>query len=545
MQADDNNLRTLLDRALPWLLVLGAGTFLRTWQLHGQLLADDEWHAVHKLVKSDFIGIFTSFGFSDHSIPLTAYFELLSRTTGLSEWSMHLPLLLAGILTLMLVPWLLRGTLRSAERLALGSLLALSPLLIYFSRTARPYALSALLAFIALLAFSRWWAKSGDRQGAVYVTSCAMAAWLHPVTLAFTLTPFAFFGVVALWEVFTRPKRKFRNLLRICLLGLATLAALFLLLAVPVYNDFSLLAAKSGVHSVSLASLWASLSLFIGSANTWVIAVWLLLAAAGFRTLQLRQPLLAWYLAVAALLACVVVASTSALLIKHPLVLVRYLLPVLFIMLVFVALGIAATLRALDGARLISVVAAGAAVYAYVVTGPLPAPYGQYPNQFMGHMVYQADYSAARNRYARHFTLEHADVPAFYQQLARMPAGSATLAVAPWYMEWHWNAWHLYQQVHRQRVIAGFVSGLCVEDTYGEYPPGQDGMQFDNVVHLSELAEQSAPVADYLVFETNAPFQPAQRARTDLDLDECEQRIRDRFGPPLVDDGTVLAWKLR
>ncbi|MGD9021939.1 MAG: hypothetical protein PVF46_09080, partial [Lysobacterales bacterium] len=252
-----------------------------------------------------------------------------------------------------------------------------------------------------------------------------------------------------------------------------------------------------------------------------------------------------WYFAVATLLACVIVASTSALLIKHPLVLVRYLLPVLFIMLVFVALGIVGILRALGGAWLIQAVMVGAAAYAYVTTGPLPEQYRQYPNQFMGHMAYQADYAAARNRYAQHYSLADTDVPAFYRQMARMPAGSVTLAVAPWYMEWHWNAWHLYQQVHRQRIIAGFISGLCVEDTYGEFPPGQDGLEFDNVVHLSQLAEQPTPVADYLVFETNTPFQPAQRARPDLDLGECERRIGGRFGPPLVDDGTVLAWKLR
>jgi hypothetical protein len=544
MQAD-NSFRALADRALPWLLVLATGIFLRTWQLRDQLLADDEWHAVHKLVNSDFIGIFTRFGFSDHSIPLTAYYELLSRTTGLSEWSMHLPLLFAGILSLLLVPWLLREALRPGERVVLAGILALSPLLVYFSRTARPYALSALLAFVALVAFYRWWTKSGERQGGLYVLSCAMAAWLHPVTLALTLTPFVFFGVAALREVVTRPRRRFRSLLRICLLGFATLATVSLLLAAPVYNDFALLEAKSGVHSVSLASLWASLSLFIGSASVWVIAAWLLLAAAGFYELQNRQPLLAWYFAVAALLACIIVASTSALLIKHPLVLARYLLPVLFILLVFVAIGIAGMLRALGRRWLLTTVVAAAAAYLYFTAGPLPEQYRQYPNQFMGHMVYQADYAAARNRYARHFKLDEERAPAFYRQLARMPADSVTLAVAPWYLEWHWNAWHLYQQVHRQRIMAGFLSGLCIEETYGEFPPGQDGIEFDNIVHLSELAAQAEPVADYLVFEKNAPFQPAQRARPDLDLSDCEQRIRQRFGPPLVDDGTVLAWKLR
>jgi hypothetical protein len=135
-------------------------------------------------------------------------------------------------------------------------------------------------------------------------------------------------------------------------------------------------------------------------------------------------------------------------------------------------------------------------------------------------------------------------VPAFYQQLASQPAGTVKLAVAPWYLEWHWNAWHLYQQIHQQWITAGFLSGLCVDGTYGEFPPAQAGMEFDNIVHLSELAARNPAEIDYLVFEKNTAFQPPPRARPDLDLGECEQKIRDRFGTPLIDDGAILAWKL-
>ena len=536
-----NGLWKSVSKVLPWLVVLSAGFVLRIWQLRDQLLADDEWHALRKLTHSDFAGIFSSFGYSDHSIPLTLYYKALSLTTGLSEWSMHVPLLLAGLLSLLAVPWLLRATLRSPEPLLLASLVALSPMLVYFSRTARPYALSALLAFAALIAFYNWWNKPGHRWGLTYVATAALSAWLHPVTLALTLTPFVFFGVAAIRDVMST--RELHKLVRISLLGIAMLAVLSALLAVPIYHDYSLFLNKRGTHAVSLASLWVTLSLFTGSANTFVIVAWLVLAAAGFRELLKRQAMLAWYFVFAVILSGIIVAATSAIMLHHPLVLARYTLPGIFVLLALVALGLSQFLQALPGFLRLPVIVAALLVYA--LTGPLPAQYNQPLNQFMGHMVYQADYDRERNRYARHFRQDESDVPAFYRDLAELPPDSVTLVVAPWYLEWHWNAWHLNQQVHRQRILAGFISGLCVDKTYGEYPPGQPGIELTNIVHLTELAKQQTATADYLVYEKNMPFQPPGRARPDIDFSTCEQQIDELFGPPVIDDGKILVYTLR
>ena len=524
----------------PWLIIFAAGFVLRIWQLPDQLLADDEWHAVHKLIRSDFSSIFTSFGHADHSIPLTLYYKALTLTTGLTEWAMRLPLLLAGLLSLVFIPWLLRETLRLSERMTLACLLAFSPILVYFSRTARPYGLSVLLAFTALFAFYRWWTERGFKWGTTYVVTATLAAWLHPVTLALTLTPFVFFGATAVWEGIS--KREFQKVLRISLIGLATLAVLLLLLGMPIFHDYSSLLLKSGIHAVSLRSLWATLSLFIGSANIFVIVSWILLALVGFRVLVSRQPLLAYYFATSILVASLVVISTSAEWINHPLVLARYLLPNLLILLLLVSLGIVYLLHIFSPTLQFSLITL--AVLFYYLTGPLPEQYHQGLNQFTGHMSYQYDYDKERNVYYRHFRLPENDIPVFYQQLAELPADSVTLIVAPWYLEWHWNSWHLYQKVHRQRILAGFVIGLCTENTFGEYPPGQAGINFTNIIHLSELAKGQTVAADYLVYQRDMAFQPSPDARPGLDLEQCEHQIETLFGPPMIDDGKMLVYRL-
>src|SRR5271169_5351525 len=78
-------------------LALVVGVWLRWYQLRTQVLLDDEWHAVHQVLHSDAFGIATSFGFADHSIPLTLYYRFLALHGGLTEWVMRLPMLLAGI----------------------------------------------------------------------------------------------------------------------------------------------------------------------------------------------------------------------------------------------------------------------------------------------------------------------------------------------------------------------------------------------------------------------------------------------------------------
>src|SRR5690349_16198206 len=139
-----------------WALLAGAGIvagiYLRATQLPMQILLDDEWHAIHELLHSDAKGILTSFGVADYSIPLTLYYRFLALHGGLSEWAMHLPLLLAGIALLAAAPLLLRRETTPAVIATWVTLLAISPLLVYLSRTARPYALTSLLAFVAVIA---------------------------------------------------------------------------------------------------------------------------------------------------------------------------------------------------------------------------------------------------------------------------------------------------------------------------------------------------------------------------------------------------------
>ena len=257
---------TLRDRrAWAWfalaVLAFVVGAWLRLWQLHSQVLIDDEWHAVRMLIGADARTIATHFGFADYCIPLTLYYRWLYDHGALSEWQMHLPLVVAGIAMLVVLPWLMRDRLAWPVRAVWIALLAISPLLVYLSRTARPYALDCLCAFVAIVAFERWQRDRSVGWAVAYVIATVVAAWLHLLTIVFTLWPFVWFGVPALREAWRHSPRAF---VRIVVLAIATVAGLALVLVPPLLGDWRAMAAKAGAGAIEGETLYRALLMMFG-----------------------------------------------------------------------------------------------------------------------------------------------------------------------------------------------------------------------------------------------------------------------------------------
>ncbi len=178
-------------RSVYWLAfsaIVTIGIYLRFQQITIQWLMDDEWHAVHKLIASDrFSSILLSFGQADYSIPLTLLYKLLAQTIGLSELRMRLPMLLGGTALVVLAILWTRARMGEATSLVFGALLAISPLLVNYSRNARPYMLTLLLAGLALWALARWERSGWYRHAAMYLFCACLASWLHPLMAPFSL----------------------------------------------------------------------------------------------------------------------------------------------------------------------------------------------------------------------------------------------------------------------------------------------------------------------------------------------------------------------
>jgi len=514
---------------------LMAGAWLRFAGLRSQILIDDEWHALHKLMRADMLDILTHLDYADFSIPLTVYYRLLHDLGGISEWGMHLPLVLAGCALVVVGPLLARPWASLPIRATWALLLAISPLLVYFSRIARPYALTTLLCIVAFVAFPRWMARDRyrDRWAAAYVVATVMAAWLHMTTLAFTLIPFLYFGVRSLRAGAAVMAPLFK-------LALATAIPLAVVLLPPLVNDWFMFTAKAGVDSVTLASGVRTLFMLAGSAHVAAVVALGACAIVGSVRLWRRDRVLAGYLFALMGGGTLAIMAARPNWVMHPLVFARYLAPMVPLLLLLAAEGVIALVpakRALlqAGAVIVLVVALWA-------TGPLPAQ-SYVPNQFTGHLRFQFDYDDARNPYVQNIPRD--PVPAFYRELAKAPPGSLTLIEAPWRLESHFNPHVWYQRVHRQNVMIGLVTPVCGTWKFGEYPETYTGIKLAHMAHLSALLRGNTYGADYLVMHVR-PWRMENDIKLDWpDVAACLPAIESALGPPVYRDDQMVVFDLK
>ncbi len=534
---------------LAWLVLLAfaliAGTFLRTYQLDIQILLDDEWHAINKLLRAtDARDIATHFGLADYSIPLTLYYRFLYLHGGLSDWGMRLPMLLAGIGLLLAAPWLTRTTVSLPVRSVWVALMALSPLMIYHTRTARPYAITTFLCFIAIFAFRAWSLQRAGRWrwAALYVVATFLAGWLHLIALSFALAPFLFYGMVALRDSLQATARLegLRRLRDLVVLGICVALPLAAVLLPPLSTDAASLAAKAGTDSATLHSIYRTLLLCFGISSPWLLAAFIALCAFGVHNLWRRERDLVAYLGFVVMIGAAAIIASKAAWLQHQLNFARYIQPVVPFLLLAMAEGVVAVL-AYQRSAVVQAAAAALALVGVYFAGPVSG-YLYNPNQFMTDQYFQFDYDRAYNPY---FTvLPQGPVPDFYRQLGQRAPRSLTLIETPWSLETNHDPQPLYQAAHRQYIKIALTTPECGISDYGNYPESAAGMKLGRFVHLSALLRGETAGGDYLVVHLRAWPESDQPPSGWPDLGLCLPQIEQHFGTPTYLDEDIEVFAL-
>jgi len=521
---------------LLWLLAVLTGAALRLYQIRDQVLVDDEWHALHALLAGGPLDVLLSFGASDHSIPLTLYDLLLERTVGLTELGMRLPSLLAGIASLVVLPWLVRDLAGLRASVVFAWLLAIAPLHVFFSRYARPYELAMLLCFVAVVACYRWLAGGGRRWQVAFVGCAIVAPWLLLVTLPVVATPLALAVVAACTGV--RATLRARALL---VTALVVVGGWTLLLAPPLLANAGAVSDKVARGTVELATLRGASELLLGTPSAPLRLLVLAAALAGAIVLARAQPRFAAWVAIvcAAQLAALLMVRPHGL--RFPIVFARYCFALSPFLLLTIALGVDAADR-----RLAASVrwARGPLVSAVVLVvlaggGPLGWIYA-WPNDFTNHGSFQADY--APGRYFERF--RPAVIPDFYGSLAQRPPGSVTIVEAPWHYFWHSLAYT--QRIHRQHVVVGFVDPGSGKVRNGEVPRERTGIRLRNALHVGDQAALRARGVDYVILhhdahaEMRVPF-----AAPPVRADAWIAAYRESYGAPVHEDAAITVFDVR
>jgi hypothetical protein len=534
--------RTTRRRAAGSALIVAAialGAYLRLDQWLSQVLIDDEWHAVHQVLRHNPAGMFLDFGFADYSIPLGILYWYEAAEFGLSELAMRWPMMACGLVTLIVGPMLIVRRVSRAAAFGFALLLATSPLLVIYSRMARPYAITLLLGWLAHFAYRRYARVPHGHTpaGVVYLVSAALATWLHPIVGPFVLAPLVWDAVHALRQRGTERIAALRHWLSV---AVPTGLAIAVLIAPPLIANAHSMVAKAGRDLPNVGTFVGVWYAWLGTPSTPVLVLCVVLALFGLPTLLRTFPEARTGVLGLALVAAAVVASRP-MFSYNPIATGRYLLPIVPLLLAAIAIGavqIAGWLTRNVSVAYLAVVVPFAALAA---ASPL-WPMVRQPNTETLHFLYHFDFRPDINPYPPY--MAGIPVSGFWTTLQSQPAGTLRIAAAPFYFEsYRWDA-PRWEAIARQPVIPGFVTALCSDLRPGEVPDDAR-FRFRNAVHLANAAEVAAKGIDFVVWQK--PYPRTEKGETETVGEEtaaCEAALRARFGTPVFEDAAAVAFRV-
>jgi Dolichyl-phosphate-mannose-protein mannosyltransferase len=552
------------------------GLFLRVYLLKDQVFADDEWHGFYYVIGKSPFWLLAHFSIPGATcIPLNLYTWLLGATVGWSEIGLRLPLLVCGILCVLAGPLLAREIIGTRRAAWLALLLAISPLLIFYSRICRPYSAVALFAFAAILFAARWARFGGWRAGALYVIAAILAVYFHLFAIVATMTP-ALAAIV--YHLLARIWRKQEQvtvkppLLHWMIAAAIIVAVSALLMSAPMLQSarttFFTIALKG---SFSIQSLPRILMLISGTGQPVLIALFWVAFIIGAIEQCRRNP---WF---GGMLVSLFPLDILALLLSHPdsaqsaIVLVRYSIPLVPVSLLFAAGGIQAGLDAI-AARAefrpgLQNLIAFACAAALLLAGPLPQCYVT-PNNFTSHGAFQ--YRYGRMDWSHSFysdltppgfslntVIQAGEVSPFYSTLGKDPDGRPMVEY-PMMIGDHFDPLYYYQHFSKRPVMVGYATdvalplGLAAGNIYGDtyidqvmslvHDPSR--LRFRNLISMDDLAAMRARGVEYIVLHKEFEAQLSAVAMPLPDLERLFEKYSREIGPPFYQDEHIAVFRL-
>ena len=530
-------------------LVCVAAAWLRLQQFAAQVLLDDEWHALHTLFRHDPLDIALSFGRFDHSIPLTLTYQAMTGTAGLDEMLMRLPSLVAGLATILVgVLWTWRR-LGPPTAVVFGWLLAISPLLVVYSRAARSYAPVVLLLLIAFWAAHAWWDRRGSGYLWLYAICAALGTWLHPLFGPLFLTPLLFFALDGIRQA-GRPRLPFPVLKRLLAGGLAVALLTAPLVLPPLIADPAAIFDKAGAGEFPAHTLPEVAHLMAGTSHAAILWLFVVLFVAGTALLLQRTPR---HLAFGALVVLVLAATLA---VSRPAwmstgyVMARYMIVLLPGMLLAVALAITTIAARASASPPVRALLIGVFCVLLALGNPVREIL-QRPVSHSLHPYFIADARPEARRMNRF--LEQMPQSRFWTDHGPLlDDARSALALAPWRFEAPLSPLPVLERRTGRRVIPAFINGYCAVVNFGE-PPPDSGVRLRNAVHLAR-GEAGAGKAGYLVWVRRWHIDPegektlaAMGLYTDplfLHYPDCEPQFTSVFGKPVYSDPWLAVFRL-
>jgi len=503
---------------IAWLwLPFAVGCLLRFWGVGYQVAGGDELHAVRAALAAPVMTVLTTYQGSDPCLPLSGFYRLLMDLgVAVSELHLRLPILAGGVLVLWLVPWWTAHQIGRHSAYVVAWLVALSPVLIHYSRFIRPYLPIVGLGFAAAVAYERWLRTASSRSALLYAILTVLAGYFHLVSVPFVLSPFLYYAGAKL----LRPGAVAPSWRAAILLGLATLGG-FLVFLLPTWSSLmSLIAIKKQPLQVGWHTWQALMGLQSGTSSRWLMTLFWLLALAGFVDLLRRKPKLACYS------ATLVAGQIAGLFLLSPLAMQqgpifnRYMLVTLPFVLIWAAAGLTASWEWITSSpwNLLPRLATAAIGVLLAVSGPVfdrefrQSPFVLRPESLLFYLQRQAP---------------DIELPEAYRHFDHQRDGR--IVEFPWHTTWRYcHAIVRYQEIHGRRVIVSPGERLLWDERlsgfYNMVAPQTDRILATDaaylVLHLSSAAENAA--LDWRKAPPGSPL-AADRERRQRELARFDQ----------------------
>jgi hypothetical protein len=567
--------------------VFALGAYLRLHGLAAQILLDDEWHNLIQVLGKNAVRVLTQFNPHDNaSLPLALYNLAVYHLFGWSEFTLRLPLILAGLLSLVGLPLLVRKNFNERVALIFASLLALSPFLIFYSRYARAYGLVMLLCFAAWFWFCAWLTTGKRPYAAGFALAGILAVYSHPAALVAVAVPLMTVLACKLPGRFWGPAAAGRQSI-VPLKALLTLALVLTLLILPLMLQMFQVSDKLpwGKGVLTLDGVLTAATLLSGTVNLPLNILFFLLCALGFKWMFQHQPLLGWMGLTTACAYVVVLLVSRPLGLDNGEVLLRYLIVLVPMVLLSAALGMEGLLRRVQNWKNPGRCPAGLPVVVVLgclyAAGPLPALRVS-PNNFSNHAAFQGSYrrhtwsSSEAGTVYPSLSIHTNQIPPFYFWLAGQSNLTAIIEYPFEVCDFN-NLFYYYQHFHQKRVIAGYcrnykllgcdatpapepgsstaaAGAMLSADTILSCVPDRTKLTFHNMVNILDLAAMNNSPAGVIVLHKyilalNPKAGAAEGTTPSGRIQEYYRSVKllrdpfqQAFGPPVYEDEQMVCF---
>tara|TARA_Y100000294_G_C8563259_1_gene339841 strand:- start:196 stop:2253 length:2058 start_codon:yes stop_codon:yes gene_type:complete len=174
------------------IISLTVAIFFRLIDINRDIIIYDEAVSVHYFILPDL----SAFFFKNYSIPNNHFFHsilanLSVQIFGIRELSFRLPVLISGILSVGFIYWWVFNLSYSKKTAFISSMfLALAPIHIAYSQTARGYSLVILFSILAQLSFYKLLENYKIRWAVVFIMSNALSVITIPTNIFFVASQF-------------------------------------------------------------------------------------------------------------------------------------------------------------------------------------------------------------------------------------------------------------------------------------------------------------------------------------------------------------------